>query len=154
MIAAAVDGEKWRINSAITRPRKHLQFPIHLVRYEHCRVCRFLKMRTRESCFLLPITKTRNCEPENDSFFDSISNSFGHNSGSNSRKFAKKLTKEPELRFFWNRIRHRSSYERPCRLRAEDFLGEQGILHNFENNQHLLIDNRWHHRFKFFLISD
>ena len=41
-------------------------------------LCRFLKIGNRESQFLLPICKMRNCE-----------DSFGHNSGSNSRKFSK-----------------------------------------------------------------
>ena len=52
-------------------------------------LCRFLKIRNHESRFLLPIRKMRNCEPEINSFFNSISDSFGHNSGSNSRKFTK-----------------------------------------------------------------
>ena len=53
-------------------------------------LCRFLKIRNRESQFLLPICKMRNFELGNYSFFYSISDSFGHhNSSSNSRKVAK-----------------------------------------------------------------
>ena len=52
-------------------------------------VGRFLKIRNCELGFLLPLSQMRNCEPENDSFFDSFPIPLDYDSGSNSIKITK-----------------------------------------------------------------
>ena len=53
-------------------------------------VGRFLKIRNCELGFLLPIQEMRNCESENDSFFESFLIPFASDSGSNSIKMTEK----------------------------------------------------------------
>ena len=52
-------------------------------------VGRFLKIRNCELGFLLPLSQIRNCESENDSFFDSFPIPLDYDSGSNSIKITK-----------------------------------------------------------------
>ena len=52
-------------------------------------VGRFLKIRNCELGFLLPLSQMRNCESENDSFFDSFPIPLDYDSGSNSIKITK-----------------------------------------------------------------
>ena len=52
-------------------------------------VGRFLKIRNCELGFLLPLSQIRNCESENDSFFDSFPIPLDYDSGSNSIKISK-----------------------------------------------------------------
>ena len=76
-------------------------------------LCRFLKIRNRESQFLLPICKMRNCEPETIPF----SNPFTIHLVIilvPIPKYLRKMAKEPELQFLWNRIRHSSRPNPTC----------------------------------------
>ena len=59
----------------------------------HCplEVGRFLKIRNCELGFLLPLSQMRNCESENDSFFDSFLIPLAYDSGSNAIKITKNV---------------------------------------------------------------
>ena len=95
-----VEGREVRLLPGIP-PRRAAQdrvqvslFTIHCLSdiYDHqniLEVGRFLKIRNCELGFLLPLSQMRNCESENDSFFDSFPIPLDYDSGSNSIKITK-----------------------------------------------------------------
>ena len=74
-------------------------------------LCWFLKIRNRESRFLLPLSKRRNCELKKTIPFRFILWFFWPTIPESIQEKRPEAVKEWELRFFWNRNRHSPTWD-------------------------------------------